>query len=432
MRFLVCSISMSLIGLIFIMITSFLSKRYSNKCIYYSWMIVVVGLLIPFRPQFDNALIKFIKPLGTISGTVNYDAITTVGKNLIGYSVDWFRIIGVMWITGAVIFFFYLLLRQRSFNHMVKRWSVEIEDLRLLKLLQDIQYEMDIFVPIKFKVCSCITTPMVTGFFSPVVLLPSIDISTDSMLLILRHELIHFKRGDIWYKLLTLAANAIHWFNPVVYLISQEISTRCEISCDEEVIKGSNLNIRRSYGETIISTAKSSSAFNTALSTSFYDSNRNIKQRIYSIMDTGKKKGGTLLATCILVGTLCTGVVFAYDDRAMDTSIATMKNIIIPSTYVMPAQYHNETDVKAQVVNDNRYSLHMKSLIYEERESSIYQIGMSDENKSTYSSVSLNNAVDYKDSQKKKSTLLNNTDSSVGLESAIYKIAPRLTLISYF
>ena len=47
-------------------------------------------------------------------------------------------------------------------------------------------------------------------------------------------------------------------------------------------------------------------------------------------MDTGKKKGGTLLATCILVGTLCTGVVFAYDDRAMDTSIATMKNIIIP------------------------------------------------------------------------------------------------------
>ena len=85
MRFLVCSISMSLIGLIFIMITSFLSKRYSNKCIYYSWMIVVVGLLIPFRPQFDNALIKFIKPLGTISGTVNYDAITTVGKNLIGY-----------------------------------------------------------------------------------------------------------------------------------------------------------------------------------------------------------------------------------------------------------------------------------------------------------------------------------------------------------
>lgn len=256
MRFLVCSISMSLIGLIFIMITSFLSKRYSNKCIYYSWMIVVVGLLIPFRPQFDNALIKFIKPLGTISGTVNYDAITTVGKNLIGYSVDWFRIIGVMWITGAVIFVTYQLLRQRSFNHMVKRWSVEIEDLRLLKLLQDIQYEMDIFVPIKFKVCSCITTPMVTGFFSPVVLLPSIDISTDSMLLILRHELIHFKRGDIWYKLLTLAANAIHWFNPVVYLISQEISTRCEISCDEEVIKGSNLNIRRSYGETIISTAK--------------------------------------------------------------------------------------------------------------------------------------------------------------------------------
>ena len=149
-------------------------------------------------------------------------------------------------------------------------------------------------------------------------------------------------------------------------------------------------------------------------------------------MDTGKKKGGTFLAACILVGTLCTGVVFAYDDKAIDTSIATMKNIIIPSTYVMPVQYHNETDVKAQVVNDNRYSLHMKSLIYEERESSIYQIGMSDENKSTYSSVSLNNAVDYKDSQKKKSTLLNNTDSSVGLESAIYKIAPRLTLISYF
>lgn len=435
MRFFVCSISMSLIGLVFIMITSFLSKRYSNKCLYYSWMIVVVGLLIPFRPQFDNALIKFIKPLSTLSGTVNYEAIITTGKSLIGYSVDWFKVIGVIWITGAVIFITYQLLKQRSFNHMVKRWSVEIEDVKLLKLLQDLQYEMDIFVPIKFKVCSCISTPMTTGFLSPVVLLPSLDIPTDSMLLILRHELIHFKRGDIWYKLLTLLANALHWFNPIIYLISQEISTRCEISCDEEVINGSNLNIRKSYGETIINTAKNCSTFNTALSTSFYDSNRNIKQRIYSIMDTGKKKRGTLLVTCVLLGTMCTGVVFAYDDRSIDTSMATMKSIIIQSTDILPTQYYYEMPGETQLTNDNRYSLHTDPLIYEgyeenlliyrEKETTIYEVETLEE---TSSSVSLNNVVNDKEPKKRESDLLNNTDSSVGLESIIYKIAPKLTL----
>ena len=58
---------------------------------------------------------------------------------------------------------------------------------------------------------------MMTGFVKPRILLPDADFTTDELRLILKHELVHYKRRDLWYKGLVLAANAIHWFNPAVY-----------------------------------------------------------------------------------------------------------------------------------------------------------------------------------------------------------------------
>ena len=61
---LICSVTMSMLALVYMAITPIVSRRYSAKSRYYAWLIIVIGLIIPFRPQFDNALVQIDMPTG--------------------------------------------------------------------------------------------------------------------------------------------------------------------------------------------------------------------------------------------------------------------------------------------------------------------------------------------------------------------------------
>lgn len=79
--------------------------------------------------------------------------------------------------------------------------------------------------------------------------------------------MVHFKRRDLWYKSLVLAAAAIHWFNFLVYLMVKVIDLQCELYCDAEVVRSKGVDIRRSYDETIIGVVRYHSKLKTVLST---------------------------------------------------------------------------------------------------------------------------------------------------------------------
>ncbi len=64
---LTCSVTMSAIALIHITVSPLLSKYCSAKSRYYAWLIVVIGLLIPFRPGFDSAVVEISIPAETVN-----------------------------------------------------------------------------------------------------------------------------------------------------------------------------------------------------------------------------------------------------------------------------------------------------------------------------------------------------------------------------
>lgn len=67
------------------------------------------------------------------------------------------------------------------------------------------------------------------------------------------HELIHYKRKDIYYKWLVQVVWCIHWFNPLLYLVVGEINRLCELSCDEAVISFLELDgERREYAGVLL------------------------------------------------------------------------------------------------------------------------------------------------------------------------------------
>ncbi|MEL7655200.1 MAG: M56 family metallopeptidase, partial [Bacillota bacterium] len=117
---------------------------------------------------------------------------------------------------------------------------------------------------------------------------------------ILKHELVHYKRCDLWLKLLLISANALHWFNPIVYRMVREANKDIEISCDEEVLKGADLLFRKRYSERILDLMQGNNYQDAPVSTSFHGGKGMLKSRIQNIFDERVKKKGVLSFLSIL------------------------------------------------------------------------------------------------------------------------------------
>lgn len=97
-----------------------------------------------------------------------------------------------------------------------------------------------------------ISSPLLIGFFHPCIVLPSVAISEKDFQCTVLHELTHYKRWDMLYKWLVQVTVCLHWFNPLVYLMSGEITKACEFSCDEAVLSKMGCDKAQDYGETLL------------------------------------------------------------------------------------------------------------------------------------------------------------------------------------
>jgi beta-lactamase regulating signal transducer with metallopeptidase domain len=307
-----CSLSMSLITLVYAALMPALSKRYAAKWRYTGWLVIAAGWIIPLRPRIDLFLPRMTPLAPLVWSTAKVPSMAAMGSGASSpAAIPLWPALTAMWILGLAGVLVYHALRHGRFMNMVRRWSEPVSDPESLKVLDSLKGEMEIKAEVDLKVCRSITSPMLTGFFRPVILLPPVKIADDELFLILKHELIHFQRHDLWHKALVLAATALHWFNPLVYLMAQAVAAHCEISCDELVLQGADFQRRRRYGETIIGIVRNGAKPRTVLSTNFYGGKRNMKNRIASIMDTKRKKTGMVIFCIILAGITTTGAVFA-------------------------------------------------------------------------------------------------------------------------
>ncbi|MHB8061059.1 MAG: M56 family metallopeptidase [Ruminiclostridium sp.] len=316
---------MSLVTLVYAAILPLLSKRYAAKWRYMVWLVIEAGWIFPFRPRIELSFLPVQMPdipVTPVQPIINVISSISDAENVVNSSVTiplWL-VLAAIWIIGMVSVVVYHALRHGRFMKMVRRWSEPITDLESLGVLDSLKSELGIKTAVGLSVCQSITSPMLVGFFHPAILLPPVKITDDELSLILKHELIHFKRHDLWYKSLILAATAIHWFNPAVYLMAKAGAVQCEISCDVLVLDGADFEQRKQYGETIIGVARNGAKLRTVLSTDFYGGKRGMKNRISSIMDTRKKKAGFVILCVVLVAIIGTGVALAVTNKEPNTS----------------------------------------------------------------------------------------------------------------
>lgn len=331
------TLAVSVVILVLLALTPVLNKRYVSKWRYWVWMILAVRLIVPINMTLPKAPIKLETPIQTVTymvpstwisqqsaqqegsssgqksdqqtvvptieNTVTKVPIQPTGQRR---SITVAEILTILWISGMFLFSLWQVVAYWKFNRFVRRWSRPIISPNIQDLFCQLMKELKILSRVRLKTNEKVLSPMMVGIIRPTILLPHENYTDKDLYFILKHELIHHKRHDIAYKLLMLAANAVHWFNPFVWGMVRQANKDIEISCDDAVVAGISSDERGYYCDTIMAVVRSNHQ-GIALSTNFYGGKKVIKERFQNILNTKKKRRGFIAILVLLVCTVFIG-----------------------------------------------------------------------------------------------------------------------------
>lgn len=216
------------------------------------------------------------------------------------------------YLAGAAAFLLYQGISYAHFRRTVRRWKRDVSRADYAAMLSNTARDLGVSAP-EMIVCEAISTPAVTGLLRPRLLLPHERYDVQELRYILRHELCHLKRRDMLLKLVLLAANAMHWFNPVVYLMLRQADEDIELACDSAATDGLELPERAAYSRTLLAAVQSSVRALPA-TTCFGGTVERLKRRITNVLGAQKKRGLGVVAL-VLALTFTAGCAVSWGNK---------------------------------------------------------------------------------------------------------------------
>ena len=332
-------LTVSLAALVPLILRRLMKKRYPARMVCVVWAILALRLLIPVQLTLPQAPVQVMprtsyvvqsdqtafrqaglpvvqNPTRWVTGT-QAQTLSAADTGTVK-TVDITDILLTLWLAGVIACVLWQGIGYYRLIRSLKGTSQPVERADLHTILQEQCADLIIDREIPLQVSSAADCPMLAGFIHPTLYLPDERISRTDAAFIFRHELTHYKHGDLWLKLLLLAARCLHWFNPLVHLIARFAQEDIEAACDDAVVRGHDGAYRRAYGETILRSAIAQAQKRKALVSCFGDDKKTLMRRFEGLFDKSVKKRGVALVVMIalLVGSL--GCTIAVGDNDKD------------------------------------------------------------------------------------------------------------------
>ena len=334
------SLSGSILILVLFLCRPLFKSNMSKVWQYYIWLIVIARLLLPFAPEHslvgnffrnhDRAVLRsegsrlpglhFVPQAGDEAAP--NDPPTAPPPPAEEESYFPLRIIqgcfltlaqnrGIIWLAAALMLLIRKITIYQSFIKYIKAGRSPVDDLRLLEQLGQAAEEAKIHGAVELYINPLISSPLLIGFFHPCIVLPGTDYPDLDLQYTIKHELTHHKRKDMFYKWLMQTTICLHWFNPLVYLMAQDVNRLCELSCDEMIIRHLDKSAMRDYGNTLLGAVKTKGNYQNPLaSVTLNESMELLKERLDAIMNFKRPSKMKKILSFLLTLTICFGGVF--------------------------------------------------------------------------------------------------------------------------
>ena len=155
--------------------------------------------------------------------------------------------------------------------------------------------------------CDSLNGPFLLGYIKPRIFLPA-GIAGSDREYVLSHERTHLAWGDHWTKLVGFLCLSLHWFNPLVWLAYWCLCKDLETACDEQVVKGYDVEKRKAYSKALLACSAGSRPV-SACPVAFGEVN--VKERIMMVLNY--RRPGFWICLVCLVAVIGAAVFFLTD-----------------------------------------------------------------------------------------------------------------------
>lgn len=161
-----------------------------------------------------------------------------------------FYVIGIIYF---IIVISKLIKLVRAYGNISDKYS-RVNDIRVCNIFDRVLHELNMNETISLVSINGISSPLSIGGRYRLVIMPNdkcgnySDIDLEN---IFRHECMHIKNNDYYRILLVNIAECFFFWNPIIYLLRQELEQSIEIRCDACVTQNMDKEGRRSYLTTL-------------------------------------------------------------------------------------------------------------------------------------------------------------------------------------
>lgn len=202
---------------------SILQKRGSAQVIYRLLKLVMWGYTMPLVYLVFFGWNRLITTEGWV-------LITTPKMDMI------LRGCFILWLIGMVGYVVMQLPMVLQFREI--RRSHIYAKVKMTAVMDRLKKELGIHKNIVLYQGYTAVSPFICGFRRTEIYLPMRDLSEKELEIALRHELIHHKQRDTFWKPAFAIVNGLFWFNPLAWHVSRKMRRWAEASCDEACCSG--------------------------------------------------------------------------------------------------------------------------------------------------------------------------------------------------
>lgn len=323
-RAFVCVLLLSVSGFIassiYLLLEKFLYRITSARFMVIINTVVLLAFVIPF--YFPVSILD-----GSEYCFMHYELVIMKGadrcSNLAAYwrsTFPYLHCIDMIWIAFVVLFLVTKIILYAYTISRIKRKCFAIESDNWLDTFENIRLERP-KQNVLLVASNDTRSPFTVGIIHKYIVIPAVMINTldeEEIDFILRHEYCHALRNDVARKVIMVVFGCLNWFNPLYFLLKENLSTWIEIACDETVTKHFDERQRKKYAGLII---KVLSLENIPKEKHFYcicyssDRIKSYKRRILEVLQEKKGTGtlGKILVSVLTIFSLIFGNMIAKE-----------------------------------------------------------------------------------------------------------------------
>lgn len=355
----------------------FLNKnkyKYNFKSIYKILIILLITLFIPINTinfsniknifnmeNIENKFVVLEEPqikFETEDIVIEVDDSINV-KNNTFFNIS--KILPYIWLLGMLGMLLYNLLLYIVFLQRQKKEYIENKNLSIDKIIVKLCKQLEM-KEVQYAISKDISTPMTIGLFRKRIILSSKMLDEKQYEIILKHELFHIKNKDIEYKFLLLVLNCIYWFNPIIYMFTNQVDEILELNCDECVLKNQNQIFRIEYAKTLLNQIEQNRNQQYKFSMNFANRRKNIMRRFSNIIEKDKEKSVIKIATVTAILLIITTLIIVF---IPNINFATIPENIIETVNNSKEEIKLEEEKVVNNVEENNSKIELKENIVE-------------------------------------------------------------------